>query len=276
MARLLLLWSAKPIFLSLKEATMRLSRPFLRATGSVIACMIITSTFAGIAGATPSTQIWIPSTDIQPFKTFHFNFDTYIRTRSEEGGERLPPVVVLGPTAGILPFEKVQAEVGFDLIYGGSDADDYPLYFHGKLGTPEDSLFKSSPAIAVGGYNFGTKSNVTDQNIVYGLVAKTLPVIGRLSAGYFLGNDKILVDENGEKDEKGVLLSWDRTLSEISDKIWVAVDYQGTDSAIGALNFGISYAFAENASIIFGYDIYNESRTGGENTFTVQIDFNLP
>ena len=247
-----------------------------RTTGIAIACAVLAAMAGGIAHATPSTQIWIPSTDIQPFKTLHFNFDTYIRTKNEESGGKLPPVVVLGPTAGILPFQKVQAEIGFDLIHAGSDADDYPLYFHGKVGTPEGSLFPSSPAIAVGGYNFGTKSDVTNQNIVYGLVARTFPIIGRLSAGYFFGNDKVLVDENGSGDEKGVLLSWDRTLSEISDKLWAAVDYQGTDSAMGALSFGVSYAFAKNASIIFGYDIYNEKKTGGENTFTVQVDFNLP
>jgi hypothetical protein len=247
-----------------------------RTKGIAIALAVFVAMAGGLAHATPSTQIWIPSTDIQPYKTLHFNFDTYIRTKSEEGGGKLPPVVVLGPTVGILPYEKVQAEVGFDLIHAGSDADAYPLYFHGKVGTPEGSLFPSSPAIAVGGYNFGTKSDVTNQNIVYGLVARTFPVIGRLSAGYFVGNDKVLVDANGSGDEKGVLLSWDRTLTEISDKLWAAVDYQGTDSAMGALSFGISYAFAKNASIIFGYDIYNEKKTAGENTFTVQVDFNLP
>lgn len=246
-----------------------------RMAGIAIVCAVAVGLSVGPAAATPSTQIWIPSTDIQPYRTFHFNFDTYVRTGSEEGGSRLPPVVVLGPTAGILPYEKVQAELGFDLIYGGSDADKSPLYFHGKVGTPEGSLFLGSPAIAVGGYNFGTKKDVTDQNIVYGLVAKTFPVVGRLSAGYFAGNDRILVDETGAKDEKGLLLSWDRTLSEISDKLWVAVDYQGTDSALGALSFGVSYAFAENASLILGYDIYNEKKTGGENTYTVQLDINF-
>ena len=255
---------------------MRPTLPFRRIAGISLCFAFFAALLPGIAAATPSTQIWIPSTDIQPFKTLHLNFDTYIRASSEEDGSKLPPVVVLGPTVGVLPFEKVQAELGFDLIHAGSDADDYPLYFHGKLGTPEDSLFRFSPAFAVGGYNFGTKSDVTDQDIVYGLVARTFPVIGRLSAGYFVGNDKVLVDETGAGDEKGVLLSWDRTLTEISDKLWAAVDYQGTDSAIGALSFGISYAVSKNASIIFGYDIYNENRTAGENTFTVQVDFNLP
>jgi hypothetical protein len=250
--------------------------------GIALAAFALCGLTSTIASATPSTQIWIPSTDVQAYKTFHLGFDTYIRANSNDDGSRTAPVVVIGPTVGILPFEKIQAEVGFDVISAGGDADKYPLYFHGKLGTPEDSLFKFSPAIAVGGYNFGTKSGdarngelATNQNLVYGLVARTIPVIGRLSAGYFTGNKKVLLDENGNSDEKGVLLSWDRTMKEISDKLWVAVDYQGSDSALGALSFGASWAFAKNVSVILGYDIYNEKKTGGENTVTMQLDINF-
>jgi hypothetical protein len=29
-------------------------------------------------------------------------------------------------------------------------------------------------------------------------------------------------------------------------------------------------------SVIFGYDIYNEKKSGGENTYTVQLDINIP
>jgi len=259
------------------------SSRIVRTTGIVLAAFVLCGFVATIASATPSTQIWIPSTDIQPYKTVHLNFDTYIRDANNDDGSRTPPVVVIGPTVGFLPFEKIQGELGFDVISGGGDLDKYPLYFNGKLATPEESLFKFSPAIAFGGYQFGTKSGdarqgevATDQNMVYGLVAKTFPVIGRLSAGYFWGNKKVLLDQNGNSDENGVLLSWDRTMTEISDKLWVAVDYQGTDSAVGALSFGASYAFAKNASILLGYDIYNEKATGGQNTVTLQVDINFP
>ncbi|MFA6148699.1 MAG: hypothetical protein WC899_10875 [bacterium] len=251
--------------------------------GIALAAFALCFLTATIATATPSTQIWIPSTDVQAFKTVHLNFDTYIRASSNDDGSRTAPAVVIGPTVGVLPFQKIQAEVGFDVISMGGDLDKYPLYFHGKVGTPEDSLFKLSPAIAVGGYNFGTKSgdvrngeSATNQNLVYGLVAKTIPVVGRLSAGYFAGNRKVLVDEAGKSDEKGVLLSWDRTMTEISDKLWLAVDYQGSSSALGALSFGASWAFAKNVSVILGYDIYNEKKTGGENTVTLQLDINFP
>jgi hypothetical protein len=251
--------------------------------GVALAAFALCGLTATVASATPSTQIWIPSTDVQAYKTFHLGFDTYIRANTNDDGSRTAPVVVIGPTVGILPFQKVQAEVGFDVISAGGDADKYPLYGHFKLGTPEDSLFKLSPAVAVGMYNIGTKSGdarqgelATNQDIAYALVARTIPVIGRLSAGYFTGNKKVLLDENGNSDEKGVLLSWDRTMTEISDKLWVAVDYQGSKSALGALSFGASWAFAKNVSVILGYDIYNKKETGGQNTVTMQLDINFP
>lgn len=227
------------------------------------------------AFATPSTQIWIPSTDVQKYKSLHLNVDNYVSSDKETSGAWKAPLLVIGPTIGLLPYEKVQAEAGFDLMRAGSAADSAPLYLHAKVASPEGTLFKDAPACALGGYNFGTRKDATDQNIVYGLVAKTLPKVGRLSAGWYTGNNKVLVDENGDKANNGVLLSWDRSLQEISDKLWAAVDYQGGDSAMGALSFGFSWAFSPNASVIFGYDVYNNSKVAGKNTYTVQFDVNL-
>jgi hypothetical protein len=269
--------------------------------GVALAAFTLCGLTATIASATPSTQVWIPSTDIQAYKTVHLNFDTYVRTKAEgsdpnrqtgvPSNQNLPPVYTIGPTFGVLPFAKIQAEVGFDLIYGGSNTgfglDKYPFYGHFKIGMPEDNTW--IPAVAVGMYNIGTKSGdarkgelATNQDVAYGLVAKTLPVVGRLSAGYFFGNKKVLVTDekdasgNFKSDEKGVLLSWDRTLSEISDKVWVGVDYQGGNSALGALSFGVSYAFAKNVSVILGYDVYNNKNVAGQNTATIQVDINFP
>lgn len=260
---------------------MKKSSRIIRRMGISLAAFVLCGLTASIAAATPSTQVWIPSTDIQPYKTVHLNFDTYLRANTNDDGSRTAPAVVIGPTVGILPYEKIQAEIGFDVISAGGDADKYPLYGHFKLGMPEDNTW--IPAVAVGMYNIGTKSGdvrngeiATNQDIAYALVAKTFPVIGRLSAGYYSGNKKVLIDENGSSDEKGVLLSWDRTMTEISDKLWMAVDYQGSNSYMGALSFGASWAFAKNVSVLLGYDIYNKKATGGENTVTLQLDINFP
>jgi hypothetical protein len=251
--------------------------------GVALAAFALCGLTATIASATPSTIVWIPSVDIQPYKTFHMTYDTYVRAKENLDGSRTGAIVDYGLTAGILPFEKIQAELGFDLIDQPGDAGKYPFFFNGKIGVPEDNTWK--PAFAVGIYNAGTKSGdlrlgkdpvATNQNIVYAIAGKTLPVFGRFEAGYYVGNKKVLVDENAKSDEKGVLLSWDRTISEISDKLWAGVDYQGGKNALGALNFGVSWAFAKNVSIIFGYDVYTKKATGGQNTYTVQLDINFP
>lgn len=274
----------------------------LPATAAVFAALLC-ALLAGVAGATPSTIVWIPSVDIQPYKTLHLNLDSYVRTKKEPSanvgyfgiadGQELPPMYLVGPTAGVLPFEKLQAEIGFDLMWGGANQpaglDKYPFYGHAKVGTPEDNTWK--PAVVVGIYNVGLKKGEvrdgvytksgTDADIYYGLVGKTLPVVGRLSVGYYGLNRKASVaavyDRNGNKgDDNGLLASWDRTMSEISDRLWLGVDYQGGKNAYGAFNFGASWAFAKNVSVIFGYDIYGDKDRAGRNTFTVQVDINVP
>ena len=46
-------------------------------------------------------------------------------------------------------------------------------------------------------------------------------------------------------------------------------------SANGALNLGFAWSFAKNVSMIFAYDIYNNKKTGGKDTFTTQLDINF-
>jgi len=252
----------------------------------------LTMAVSGIASATPSTQIWIPSTDIQAYKTLHLGIDNYVRASGKGSfgnpDVRDPNIIDFGLTAGVLPFEKLQMEVGIDYVGSGFDfSDNHPIMLNAKLGTPEDALFKYSPALAVGIYNAGFKQIATvtpGMNMVYGLVAKTVPAIGavpslgRISAGGYHGSATALVDANNPSKgaNDGVLLSWDRTMSEISDKLWMAVDYQSGNSAVGALNVGVSWAFSKNVAVIFGYDIYKEKALAGNNTFTTQLDINFP
>lgn len=239
----------------------------------------LTMAVSGVALATPSTQIFIPSTDIQAFGTGHLGIDNYIRTSNKPAAPGFAPgsnIYDIGLTAGVLPWEKLQAEVGIDYMEGGQggfgvDADKHPIYFNFKVGTPEDSLFKYSPALAAGMWNIGT-ANSSKQNLLYGLAARTLPVVGRISAGGYHGSETVL----GSGQNNGALLSWDRTMSEISDKLWVAVDYMSGNNMNGSTNFGVSWKFSKNVSVIFGYDIYNNVKTGGKNTFNTQVDIDFP
>lgn len=225
----------------------------------------------GLANATPSTQIWIPSTDVQPVGTVHLGVDNYttVFKKQADGGHHAP--VNMGLTVGALETAFMNLEAGVDL----REAMDDPLFFNAKLGIKEDSLSKFFPAIAIGGFEFGTKSESTDYNIVYAELAKTIGSIGRFSAGYYVGNDKLLKDVNGNKENDGVLLSFDRTMAELSEKLWFAVDYMGGQNSYGALSFGLAWRFAPSIGAILGYDIYNDTRIAGENTVTIQFDMDF-
>lgn len=135
---------------------------------------------AGVADATPATS------DIQPYGVWHLGIDNYFTLGKKEPAEQGSLPTDLGLTVGVLPYEKLQLEVGIDWFEPSSD----PLFVNAKLGTPEGALFEGSPALNIGVFNVGTDSDAndgdgrTDQNIFHLMVGKTLPAgLGRLHVG---------------------------------------------------------------------------------------------
>lgn len=257
------------------------------------ACAVV-ALASSAAMATPSTQIWIPSTDVKGFKDIHIDVDNYMRfSPKNEAG---PNYYNLGLSAGVLPYENIKLEVGIDMLMSSlqndNQVDNHPFYFNAKLGTPEDAFgVKGLPAFAVGAYNLGTydKPEVngisTRQNIVYGLVGKTLPVVGRLSVGGYYGSSRALAttgNPSNTNNNSGVMASWDRSMPEISDKLWLAVDYMSGNNANGEISVGGSWAFSKNVSLIAGVvffnPFYNVSASdnglipGGKPALTTQLD----
>jgi hypothetical protein len=231
------------------------------------------------ASATASTHIWGPSTDIQAFKLWHVTSDFYLPVKLDDNGNRVSTVTNLGLTVGILPFKKVNAEIGFDHKSGLGVLDNYPYYGNLKIGVPEGAFGKCCPGLALGILDFGFKEDYTDFNIAYAKIAKTVSLgktqFGRLSIGYFTGNENLLLDGEGEKDNSGVMFAWERTINEISDKFWLCAEYMGSKSAYGTLNFGAAWKFAPNVSMIAGYDIYNDDAFLNTATIQVDIDFSM-
>ena len=257
-------------------------------SAALISAALLVGGLWGTASATPSTHIWSPSTDVQGYGLFHLTADMYLPVKADKEADVRPNTVTnLGLTVGVLPYEKLNLEVGFDHIAGYGDLDNHPMYFNAKAGIPENAYGSYFPALAAGGYMFGTEGGGearaghvselgTDYNVYYVKAAKTFDPLGRFSVGYYTGNKKLLVDETGKEDNDGILLSWERTLSEISDKLWVAVDYMGGDSSFGVLSYGFSWKFAPNTSVIFGYvDQNNDKLMLVEDWFTMQVDIDF-
>lgn len=229
-----------------------------------------------LAHATASTHIWAPSTDTQAYGTGHVTADIYIPSGDNSDGARPEPITNSGFTFGILPFKELNAEAGFDYKTGYGDLDRYPIYFNAKLAMPEDIYGQYFPAIAFGIYDIGTDYDETGSDIIYVETAKTIKLkdisLGRLSVGYFWGNKDLMLNEDGEEDNNGLLLAWERTMTEISDKLWVCAEYQGTRSSYGTFNLGFSIQFTKDISVLCGYQFYNNRNLA--DTSTIQVDIN--
>ncbi len=260
---------------------MRFSKTFL--------ILLILMSVPGVIYATPSTTYWTPMTpDIQAYGVLHIGVDNYftVDKKTTQGGSSLPTDV--GLTMGVLPFEKFQMEVGIDYL----QPTDYPVSFNAKIGAPEGALFKGAPALQVGIFNAGTHrddatagslTNGTNQNIVYGVIGKTIPFIeGRLSIGPYIGNSSVLKDSvTGENQNTGYMVAFDRGFLPVKDKegnefnrIVFAADYASGKNQIGGGGFGLYYYFTKDISLLTGPVWFNDPGYNGSWKWTVQLDIN--
>lgn len=246
--------------------------------------------FAGgwnTAMATPSTTYWSPGTsDIQPYGVWHIGIDNYFTLGGDTGKTGDLPTDI-GLTIGVLPYEKLQLEVGIDILAPATE----PVYFNAKLGTPENALFEGSPALNIGIYNVGTKrdggSSRTDFDIMHVIVGKTLPMnLGRLHVGAYSGNDKLLLNKDGNKDNTGFMIGYDKGFMPTKDdkgeyNKWIfAADYQSGKNVVGAGGFGIYHFFTRDISLLTGPVWFNEPIMAIANpdikwVWTTQLDINF-
>jgi hypothetical protein len=235
---------------------------------------------ATAAMATPSTTYWTPMVmDIQGYKVGHLGIDNYFKVEKVPSGELASFPTDVGLTVGVLPFEKVQMEIGVDALY----SSDFPYFFNGKIGAPEDALFKGAPALQIGIFNVGTKNKVTNQDIVYGVIGKTIPVLGRVTVGPYIGNAAALKNPDGNTANTGYMVAFDHGFLPTKDaagneysKVVLAADYASGKNAIGGGGTGLYYYFTKDVSLLTGPVWFNDKAVNGTWKWTTQIDINFP
>ncbi len=281
-------------------------RALIAALGLALLVSTAVSSFA-----TPSTTYWTPATsDIQAFNVWHIGVDNYFRlsrtTEELNNGQFDSFPTDVGLTVGVLPFEKIQMEVGIDGLFPGTRIHSTmtsiakSLLFNAKVGTPEGSLWSWSPAINLGIFNVGTKAEVTNMNIVDLIVGKTLGPFGRIHGGGYYGNpDAVLMREGGCKpngsgplacipgasgklDNAGGMVGYDYGFWKVKDKEgneynkWVfAADYASGKNFIGGGGFGMYHYFTKDISLLTGPVWFNDHVINGQWKWTVQLDINF-
>jgi hypothetical protein len=242
------------------------------------------------ARATPSTTFWAPSTTyIQPYLVPHITYDTYFAggpapaaDETSSGTVQNPSLypVITGLTMGVLPWEKLQLEVGFDLLLPSRD----PFLFNAKLGAPEGLFFKGSPSLAVGVFGIGTKSDVTGFDILYGQIQKSFPWGGYVSAGGYYGAGSKILWLSSEGDENrggfmGAVSAPDIILGLPGLKKLVPVaDIQTGENVFGAVGGGLYFYFTDAIDILTGplFFFDRELQPGGRTfMWTVQLDVDV-
>jgi len=237
-----------------------------------------------VASATPSTVYWAPATTyIQPYLVPHITYDTYfgkggiISTSDGSIGPIYP--ITTGLTMGILPFEKVNLEIGFDLLLPSDD----PLLLNAKLGIPEDIFFAGSPSLAVGIFGVGT-ADATEYNIIYGQIQKNLPWGGFISAGgyYGAGKEALWTGSDGNVNRAGFiggLASPDIVVNLPGLKKIVFIgDVQTGKNAFGAGGVGITLYFNDAIDLITGPVFFFDSdiQPGKSSVlWTMQLDVDV-
>ena len=285
----------------------------MKRLGRIIIPIVFLSLLVeGTVFATPSTTYWTPATsDVQPFNVWHIGVDNYFRlSRSQEeqaNGQFDSFPTDVGLTVGVLPFEKLNLEVGIDGLFPGTRINPAlrsignSLLFNAKLGTPEGAFFGDwFPAINVGIFNAGTQAQVTNMDIVDFLVGKSLGPLGRIHAGGYYGNpDAVLMREGGCKPNgngplacipgasgalanSGGMVGYDYGFWKVKDKEgneynkWVfAADYASGKNFIGGGGFGMYHYFNKDISLLTGPVWFNDHVINGQWKWTVQLDINF-
>lgn len=291
-----------------------------RVITSGLSIVFASLVWAGTALATPSTTYWTPATtDVQPFGVWHFGVDNYFRLSRTTEETQAPNAQFdsfstdVGVTVGVLPFEKLNLEIGIDALFPGTRTNaaltsiGKSVLFNAKLGTPEGAWGAWSPAVNIGIFNVGTKDEITNMNIVDLIIGKTLGPVGRIHGGGYYGNpDSALMRQggckpvasstmsaqtaaalaciagaNGKLDNAGFMVGYDFGFWKVKDKEgneynkWIlAADYASGKNAIGGGGFGIYHFFNKDISLLTGPVWFNDHVINGQWKWTVQLDIN--
>jgi len=272
-----------------------------------ILMILVFETTAQWAHATPTTEFWTPATiDVQPYKVWHLGIDNYFtigRAPSSQIGTGAFATDV-GLTVGVLPYEKLNLEVGVDMLEpidtmvcsGALNNGNVisqcgtvvsGLSFNFKFGIPEGALFKWAPGIAVGMFDIGTVHQVTDMNIADLIVGKTIGNLGRIHVGGYLGSSSsALMHENGDlanaTKNLGFMVAYDRGFLNVKDKegneyskIGLGIDYASGKNYIGGYGLGVAYYFTKDISVLSGPVVFNDQVINGRWKYSTQLDINF-
>lgn len=237
------------------------------------------------ASATPSTTFWTPETTYtQPYLIPHLSYDTYVAEKGILAN-------TYGLTIGVLPFEKLQGEIGVDAFYPtGSFFTKDIAQVNAKLTLPENAFGAWQPGVSFGIANVGFKKDVSDYDLLHLSIGKALPIGAVAVGGYYGAGSKVLwTASSGSVNRAGFMASWTSPDIKVGraglDKIIFLADVATGKNWMGAVGGGIGLYFTPSIDLLTGPVVFldKDLYTGlaGTNVLwtmqvDVDVDFALP
>ena len=273
-------------------------------TISFLATVLLLGWGARLAHATPSTTYWTPDVmDIQGYNVWHIGVDNYFTIGHGPTNKEGAFPTDVGLTVGVLPFSKVNMEVGIDMLQpmdivcSGAFNNTAlittcptvgdSLFLNAKIGVPEGTFFSWQPGVDIGIFDVGFKPGVTNMDIVDLIVGKTIPNVGRIHIAGYLGNaGSALMHEGGDlangNKNYGWMMAFDRGFMTVKDAAgneyskWVlAADWAFGRNYIGGGGPGIYYYFTKDISLLTGPVWFEDRVINGAWKWTTQLDINF-
>jgi len=246
-------------------------------------CAVAASATA--AQATPSTLFWTPATTyVQPFLVPHLGVDSYF-------GDRSAYPIDVGLTVGILPFEKVQAEVGIDSFfpYKGSIFGDTvgagstgPFMLNAKVGLTDGAFGEWFPGISAGIYGVGLTSGMS-YDILHGEIGKTFGLGTITVGGYYGAGGSDLLWTGSSGVVRGGFIGSYITPDIVLDlkglnKLNFFADIQTGKNAFGAVGAGVGIYFTPSIDILTGPVFFLDKTVqpgGASMMWSIQLDVDI-
>ena len=226
------------------------------------------------ARATPSTVLWTPATTYtQPFLVPHLTYDSYVAETSFVPDD-------YGLTVGVVPSDKVQGEVGFDLFQPGKVGDLFQL--NGKLALAEGAFAPWQPGVSAGIMNVGFKVDVSNYDLLHLEVGKGFSLGTVAVGGYYGAGSKVLwTGSDGKANRAGFMASYtspDLTLDRAGlQKLNLVADLSTGRNWFGGAGVGVGFCFTPAIDVLtgpvwfFDRDL-SKAIYGAGTVWTVQLD----
>jgi hypothetical protein len=245
--------------------------------GSKVLAAVILAVTATAASATPSTTFWTPATTYtQPYLVPHLTYDTYASAKGNLLND-------YGLTVGVLPFEKLQAEVGVDLFLAGvaphANVGDN-VYLNAKVTLPEGAFAAWQPGVSLGIQSVGFASGYSNYDHLHLTLSKGFAGVGTFAIGGYYGATKALYTLPGEAAaQAGAMASYTSPDIKIGlpglDKIVIAADYASGKNFFGGGGVGAALYFTPAVALLTGPVFLPKGAAPSEFMWSFQIDVDV-